>query len=181
MRIDEIEPVSLHRKRKIEIPNRHPPEPEYEIGTLRGIDVYFDTSDRELPELQGWMNKAPVFVIELIKRKKNIYYISLTRLAGKFQGFGFMPELYAFVLNAMPGFQFQSGSFQSPGGHKVWQQLSMRPDVLVYTVMKRQKIPLEYDPDSNSFEPIRATDDIDVYGAGNRLSLFAVAANKQHF
>lgn len=124
------------------------------LGDYKGIDIRWDRFRDQLIII-GNQKKHDKLVFSIyLTRTKTGWYVDSTKIAPKFQGFGIMPDIYAYILHNMPDkFLLRAGGTQTEGGQYIWKKLAQRDDVIVFTKLPGNPVvELEYDSDSNELD-----------------------------
>ena len=157
------------------------PEGTY-LGNLRGMRVYLEGDvGEEVIFVQVYENRdlgggkyQLIADLNLFNgHAKGAYHVDLMRIDYRYQGHGIAPLVYRYVLRKL-GIVIQAGKHQSPGGRKIWAQLSKMGGVTVYCMHRRSSeahvIDLDEDQDEITHEAFK------VYDGPRSVYTFAVAA-----
>jgi hypothetical protein len=147
------------------------------LGRIKNLEIYWSRYGGDKMEVVGKERGTDqfVFVLDLFKTSLG-WYVDMSQVDCKYQGFGIMPEVYAFILNNLPGdFVLRAGSSQSPGGQQIWKKLAQRDDVVVFTKQDGEIIELEYDPSSDEIDTLELKHHI--YDK-DHLTMYAIAQKK---
>lgn len=183
MRIDEITQIEINRDQNTESGiNSYTDYDNYDlVGDFRGIKVYTYQKGTARVYLGRHQNfKSNVFIVNLYHiASPNVFQVGLTSVKPKFQGFKFMPEVYAFIMKNQ-NIIIQSGPAQSQGGQQIWNKLTEIPGIQVFAREKESSEIFELEYDSESGDLYNAALDqmnIDLYdSSGKNYSIYAAAS-----
>src|SRR5210317_2151164 len=106
------------------------------VGKFKGLDVWNYTNGKDKC---FYLIKNNIVVSQIWYDiiSSNIWKIIVTQVDRKFQGFGFVPKFYKWLMKKH-NVILQAGIEQSAGGRNMWAQLADVKGVSVYAVKGKQ-------------------------------------------
>lgn len=144
-------------------------------GVMREIEIWFIETDgfdgRRIEfvfcyaDASDQLHRVMDLDIEEDSLKTGLWYISEVHIYRNFQGLGLAAKLYASLLQLNPSLILGAGYCQSPGGRKLWCDLSMIEGIAVfggYGDTARTFRPFDVVPDMD-YRELWGEDGTDIY------------------